>query len=175
MVETVELREGISAHWNGKALTLSKSGKTNTKTLPWRKLAVEVKGNQLMLHPSDHGKKAKAVLNSVKAHIENMELGLEKDFEYRLSIVYAHFPMTVVKKERILEVNNFLGSKKPKKARIVGNAQVEIKGKEITVKGNNLEEVSQTAANLEQTTRVTNKDRRIFQDGIFIVKKGVHA
>ena len=38
--------------------------------------------------------------------------------------------------------------------------------------GNNVEDVGQTAANLEQATVVKGRDIRVFQDGIYVVSKG---
>ena len=51
--------------------------------------------------------------------------------------------------------------------------KVEVKGKDIIVSGINLEDVSQTAANIEQATRLTGRDRRIFYDGIYVYEKGL--
>ena len=39
-------------------------------------------------------------------------------------------------------------------------------------KGNNVEDVGQTAANLERATVVKGRDIRVFQDGIYVVSKG---
>ena len=46
------------------------------------------------------------------------------------------------------------------------------KGDKVTVEGNNVEDVGQTAANLERATVVKGRDIRVFQDGIYVVSKG---
>jgi len=39
-------------------------------------------------------KRDKAMLGTIKAHINNMITGVTKGFTYKMKIVYAHFPMT---------------------------------------------------------------------------------
>ena len=116
----------------------------------------------------------KSVYNIVKSnpHIKNLIKGAQNEFEYKLKVVYVHFPMNITVQGKILNIKNFEGEKKPRSANIIDGVKVQVKGQDITVTGNNLEHVSQTAANFEQATRLTNKDRRIFQDGIYISKKG---
>ena len=70
-----------------------------------------------------------------------------------------------------LKIKNFLGEKIPREASILDNVKVQVKGNEILVDGYDLEKTGQTASNIEQSTRITNRDRRVFQDGIYIVKK----
>jgi large subunit ribosomal protein L6 len=70
-----------------------------------------------------------------------------------------------------LAINNFLGEKKPRFAEILPNVNVDIKGQNITVSSPDKEAAGQTAANFEKATKVKNRDRRIFQDGIYIVEK----
>ena len=48
---------------------------------------------------------------------------------------------------------------------------MKVKGQEIIVEGIDKEATGQTAANIEQATRITKWDRRVFQDGIYIVEK----
>ena len=49
--------------------------------------------------------------------------------------------------------------------------KVNVKGTDIIVEGVDIEKVGQAAGKIEQLCRITNKDRRIFQDGIYIVEK----
>ena len=42
----------------------------------------------------------------------------------------------------------------------------------MTIEGNNIEDVGQTAGNLEKATIVKGRDTRVFQDGIYIISKG---
>ena len=52
--------------------------------------------------------------------------------------------------------------------------KVNIQGDIIIVEGLEIEKVSQTAARIEQATRLTKVDRRVFQDGCFIIEKPKH-
>jgi large subunit ribosomal protein L6 len=79
--------------------------------------------------------------------------------------------MTLKKEGDYLIVTNFLGEKTPRKSLILKGVNVEIKGKEIFVTSHDKELAGQTAANIERATKVRNRDRRVFQDGIFIVSK----
>ena len=68
-------------------------------------------------------------------------------------------------------IGNFLGEKKPRLARILGETKVKVSGNEVVVSGISKEDVGQTAANIEQVTKIKRFDPRIFQDGIYIVDK----
>ena len=92
-------------------------------------------------------------------------------FKYKLKIVYAHFPITAKVEGKKLLIQNFLGEKSPRVAKIVGDVNVKVEGDEVTVEGINKEEVGQTAINIEQATVVRYRDRRTFQDGIYIFSK----
>ena len=116
-------------------------------------------------------KKDKAMLGTIKSHITNMIIGLTEGFTYRMKIVYAHFPMTVKAAKEKVTIENFLGERYPRTAKIVGSAQVKIQGDEVIVTGINKEDVGQTMANLEQATKIKGRDPRVFQDGIYLVAK----
>ncbi len=59
---------------------------------------------------------------------------------------------------------------------MVGDVDVQISEEDVIVRGTRLQDVSQTAANIEQVTKIKNKDLRVFLDGIYIYdKKGEMA
>jgi large subunit ribosomal protein L6 len=117
-----------------------------------------------------------ALVGTFASHIKNMVEGVTNGFEYKLRIVYSHFPIQAkVEGENIL-ISNFLGERKPRKAKIFGKTNVEIEGDEIIVSGISKEDVGQTAANVELATKIKRRDPRVFQDGIYIIEKaGKHV
>ena len=68
-------------------------------------------------------------------------------------------------------VKNFLGEKIPRVLHIKEGAKVTISGTEVVVESINKEIAGQVSADIEQLCRITNRDRRIFQDGIYITQK----
>ncbi len=116
-------------------------------------------------------RKQMAIMGAIAGHIKNMMKGVTKGYIYKLQTVYSHFPMKVLVKGQYVVIENFLGEKYPRKAKIHEGVKVEIKGPELTVTGIHKENVGQTAANIEQATKVRNLDVRVFQDGIYIIQK----
>lgn len=114
-----------------------------------------------------------AKVGTAAARIRNMIKGVTTGFTFKMKVVHAHFPVTlkVVEKNRKLLIENFTGEKTPRVARIVGDAKVRTSGDEIVIQGINLEEVSQTAANIEQCTKIREKDQRVFLDGIYVFER----
>ena len=119
----------------------------------------------------DFNKKDKAMVGTIKSHVSNMIYGVKHGFTYKMKIVYAHFPMTVKVKGNIVSIDNFLGERSPRTAKIIGDVKVSVKGDDVTITGINKEHVGQTMANIEQATKIKGRDPRIFQDGIYLVDK----
>jgi large subunit ribosomal protein L6 len=116
-------------------------------------------------------KKQMAIMGTIAGHIKNMMKGVTEGYVYKLRIVYSHFPMKVAAKGAEFTVDNFLGEKFPRKTCILEKVKVEIKGNEVSVSGIDKEKTGQTAANIEQVTKIKNLDCRVFQDGIYIIEK----
>jgi len=134
-------------------------------------------GNEIVIKADSIRKEERAMAGTYASHLKNMIVGVEDGFFYKLKVVHAHFPMQVAiaKEGKGVSVSNFLGERKPRIAKVEAGVKVEIKGKgaEIVVSGINKEAVGQTAANIEQTTRIKGYDPRVFQDGIYLVERGV--
>jgi len=143
----------------------------NSRFLKYRGIYIEKLDSKIRVYAENPKKKLKAMVGTFAAHISNLITGVKDGFEYKLKVVYAHFPIKVRVEGNEVVIENFLGEKHPRRAKIVGRTQVEIRGQEIIVKGIDIEECGQTAANLEQATKIKRKDPRVFQDGIYIVEK----
>jgi large subunit ribosomal protein L6 len=134
---------------------------------------LSVEGNTITIKPYGSRKRDLAIANTAKSIIRNMIKGVENGYEYKLKIVYAHFPITVRVKDNLVHAENFFGERSARISRIRGEStKVNVQGDDIIVTGPNLEEVSQTAANIESSTKMKNKDRRVFLDGLYIYSRG---
>ncbi|MDP2767544.1 MAG: 50S ribosomal protein L6 [Candidatus Methanoperedens sp.] len=113
-----------------------------------------------------------AMLGTFESHLKNMITGVSKGYEYTMKMVYSHFPIQLkVEGNRVL-ISNFLGEKKARKANILGNTKVTIKGDQVVISGINKEDVGQTAANIHTATKIRRLDPRVFQDGVYLVERG---
>jgi len=136
------------------------------------KIQLTVEGGKVKVFCRLPSIKQKALCGTWSAHVRNMLRGASEGFEYQLKIVFAHFPIkTTVKGDEFL-IENFLGERYPRRSRILPGVKVSTKGEEVLVQGADREAVGQTAVNIEIATRIRDRDPRVFQDGIYIVKKG---
>ena len=70
-----------------------------------------------------------------------------------------------------LVVKNFLGEKVPRTLILKSGAEVKVEGDLIVVESVSKEIAGQISSDIEQLTRRTGYDGRIFQDGIWIIVK----
>jgi len=172
----VEIPEGVEVDVEGndvEGYTITAKGPKgeNTRKLKFRGIIIEKKDSKILVYSKEDKTRMKAMVGTFASHIRNLLKGVNEGFEYRLKVVYAHFPVKLRVEGDEVVIENFLGEKHPRRSKIVGRTQVRIEGSDIIVSGIDKEECGQTAANLEQTTRIKNLDTRIFQDGIYIVEK----
>ncbi len=116
----------------------------------------------------------RAIVGTVAGHIKNMIIGATKGFEYKLKIISSHFPMTVQRTGDQIEVKNHYGERAAKYAKIVGDIQVKIIGDDVILTGSDKEDLGQTAANLQEVTRLRGKRRKdptTFMDGVYLYSK----
>ncbi|MCJ7490097.1 MAG: 50S ribosomal protein L6, partial [Thermoplasmata archaeon] len=128
-------------------------------------------GNSVFVVINTGRAKHRALMGTFGAHVRNMVHGVTEGFECTMKIVYAHFPIKASVKGDTFVIENFLGEKHPRRADIIGKTKVAVKGDQVVVSGLEIEEVGQTAANIERATKIKRLDPRIFQDGIYITKK----
>lgn len=168
----VDLPEGVTATLKGNTLTVKGKNGELTRDFRHPDIGVKVEGNKVVLHADLPRRKVRALVGTWSAHIRNMVEGAQQDFEYKMKICYSHFPIKTKIQGEIFLVENFVGERTARKARIMGKSKVKVSGEEVLVTGANLEDVSQTAANIEQSCLIRGFDTRVFQDGIYIINKG---
>jgi len=167
----VEIPEGVKVNIDGKRVEVIGEKGRLVRDFSNSPVSINIEDDQVVVYTDDTRRKAVAMVGTVCAHIRNMIKGVTKGFTYKLKIVYAHFPISVkVEGDKIL-IENFLGERAPRVAKIVGNTKVIVKKDDVILQGINIEEVGQTAANIEQATKIKNKDPRKFLDGIYIYEK----
>ena len=103
--------------------------------------------------------------------MHNAVAGVTKGYEYKLKVIYAHFPVNVKIQGKKILVENFYGERSPRVAEIIGDTKAEVQGEDIILNGVSIQDVGQTAANLEQATKVKRKDQRVFLDGVYIYER----
>ncbi len=167
----LEVPEGVDASFEKSGVVIKGPKGEVKKTLEYPGISMRKDNNEVVIDADNPKRRQWAIMGTYEAHIKNMIKGVTDGFEYKMKVVYSHFPMTVKIEQKGIKVENYLGEKIPRKTKIVGSCEVQVKGTEITITGNNVEEVGQTAANIEQLTKVKNRDCRVFQDGIYLTEK----
>jgi large subunit ribosomal protein L6 len=145
--------------------------KKNIMQIP---VVVLLQDEKFVIRPYGRRKKDIAITNTVRSIIRNMVTGVEKGFTYKLKIVSAHFPISVKLRGDKVNIENYFGERSPRTSQIVGEVtKVTVVGEDVIVQGPSLEDVSQTAANIELSTKMKGKDQRVFLDGLYIYSKEI--
>lgn len=170
--ERIRIPDGVKVAIEGGSIRVSSGKVSLVRRLSYPRISLDVEGKELRIRCELPKRKEKAIVGTYAAHVRNMIGGVSKGWRYRMKIVYSHFPMKPSIKGREFVLENFLGERNPRRAPIRGDGtDVVIEGDQVIVQGPDLEAVSQTAANIEQMTRIKGFDPRVFQDGIYIVSK----
>ena len=186
---TVEIPEGIDVKVKGRQVRVK--GPRGVLTRDFRHLSVDMfleKGE-----PSEEGgdaptilkvechfgkRKRLASIRTACSHVQNMITGVTKGFEYKMRLVYAHFPINtaIEGKGTIVEIRNFLGEKIVRRVEMLPGttiARSDAVKDELILQGNDIENVSRSAALIHQVCLVKNKDIRKFLDGIYVSERGL--
>merc|ERR1711993_151887 len=175
--QEVTVDEGVTCEVKARVVTVT--GPRGTLTKSFRHLKVEMKSTSeksILVEKWMGSSRDRAAVRTVCSHISNLSKGVTLGFRYKLRAAYAHFPIncTVVDGGATLEVRNFLGEKFLRKVSMAPGVSVEIskaQKDELYVNGNDIECVSKSAARIQQSTTVKNKDIRKFLDGLYVSEK----
>jgi len=170
--KTILVPDGVEVSVKERTVTVKGAKGTLTRDFSYIPISIEASDDKTVRVWAEWPRKKEASLvGTVNSHIQNMITGVEKGFLYRLKIVFSHFPMSVKIQDKTVLIENFTGERRSRKAKILGDVKVKVESEDISVMGINLEAVSQTAANIEQATKVKKKDPRVFLDGIYVYER----
>ena len=172
----IALPDGVSASIDGTYLTITGAENTVSRDFIHKKVNISQQNCCVVVQCELPRRKENAIAGTWRAHINNMVTGVAVGFEYKLKAVYSHFPMALSVNGSSFQINNLFGEKVPRIADLKwtpSDVQVRVENKvDVIVTGAAREKVGQTAASIERACRIRGRDRRVFQDGIYIVTKG---
>ncbi|KAG5518454.1 hypothetical protein PMAC_002849 [Pneumocystis sp. 'macacae'] len=163
---------------SAKARIVRVAGPRGELTKSFRHIDIDialVQQRRLVLAIWHGGKKHLACLRTVQSLIKNMVVGVTQGFRYKVGVggcaavtvqmrfVYAHFPINVSVSDdgTEVEIRNFLGEKVVRRVRLLMGVTAEIsktQKDEIILEGISIDNVSQSAASIQQACNVRNKE-----------------
>ena len=178
---TVEIPDDVTVTVKDKTIIVQgKLGKVE-KSFPLvsAQFAVEEEDGKKVFAVWDYfpKRKQKAIVGTIQGHVKNMITGVTKGFTYKLKIVYSHFPMTVTKAKGGIIITGQYGTRAKRFIPLFDGVKVNVKGDDIILEGVDVEAVSQSAARIQESTKLRGKyrkDPRVFQDGIYISEYGAN-
>lgn len=167
----IEIPPGVEVTLEGSTLKVSGPKGTLTRDMRFPQIDIKVEDGEVVVSTASNKKHFLAMSGTLEAHVKNMIRGVAEGYEYRMKVVYSHFPIQLKQLGERLEITNFLGEKQPRMANIIAGVTIKIGSDEVTLTGIDKEKVGNTAANIEHATRITKRDPRVFQDGIYITER----
>ncbi|HLM70572.1 MAG TPA: 50S ribosomal protein L6 [Thermoplasmata archaeon] len=171
--EVVDVPKGVTFTLTGRRLHAKGPLGSVDRPFPSDALELAVKSGTatLTLRLPSHRKRSQALLKTWAAHLRNLAGSLTLGVEARLKVVAAHFPMKVQVKENHILIENFLGEKHPRSSDLVPGTSAKVDGEFVILSGYDIEQVGQSAANIERASKIREYDPRVFQDGIYLVER----
>jgi len=167
----VEIPENVQLTLEGRKITLQGPKGKIVRDFTHTKLNMVKDGNSIKLSIENPRRTQAALIGTISAHVKNMIKGVTEGWVYKMKIVFVHFPTAVKVVGKEVYIENFLGERMARRAAILGDTKVTIKQDDIILEGIDIEDVSQTAANIQTRVKVRNKDLRKFLDGIYVYSR----
>jgi large subunit ribosomal protein L6 len=168
----IQVPDGVEVNIEGRKVTVKGVKGTLTRDFSYVSILMDAKSDKTVRVWAEWPRKKEASLvGTIHSHIQNMITGVQKGFSYKLKIVFSHFPISVKVQDKTVMIENFTGERRARRVKVIGDVKVKVESEDVVVEGINLENVSQTAANIEQATKVKKKDPRVFLDGIYVYER----
>ncbi|MEM0135131.1 MAG: 50S ribosomal protein L6 [Thermoplasmatales archaeon] len=168
----LDIPEGVSVALHNYSLEIKGKKGQVLKNFKYEYAKLDIKDSKINIYLLRDKRPDLAIVGTWRSIIESALIGVTKGFVYTMKIVYAHFPVKVTVKGNQVMLDNFLGEKSARVISVPSDVKVSVKGDIVTIEGCNLEILGNAAAKIERMSKIKGFDPRVFQDGIYIVKKG---
>ena len=168
---TAEIPDGVTVSMDGTRVVVMGPKGTLARDMRFPGIAIEIGDGMVTVSTGVTRKRVVAMVGTLASHIRNMCRGVNEGYEYRMKVVFSHFPIQLKLQGTTLVIDNFLGEKQSRYARIESGVEALVGNDAVTLSGIDKEKVGNSAANIEHATRIRNRDPRVFQDGIYIVER----
>ncbi|MEM3122060.1 MAG: 50S ribosomal protein L6 [Candidatus Pacearchaeota archaeon] len=173
IIEKIKIPDEIEFNVENNEVSFRYEKIENKRKFNYYGIKIKKDERDIIIESKKATKKELKIIKTIIAHINNMVKGLKEPFIYKMEIAFLHFPISIDynQLEKKIVIKNFLGEKKPRSVNIPDRVDVKIDKNFVIISSHDKETAGQAAANIEKATHVKNRDRRKFQDGIFIIKK----
>lgn len=168
---TAEIPDGVTVSMDGTRVVVTGPKGTLTRDMRFPSITIAIGDGMVTVSTGVTRKRVVAMVGTLASHIRNMCRGVSEGYEYRMKVVFSHFPIQLKLQGSTLVIDNFLGEKQARFARIEPGVAAQVGNDAVTLSGIDKEKVGNSAANIEHATRIRNRDPRVFQDGIYIVER----
>ena len=168
---TAEIPDGVTVSMDGTRVVVPGPKGTLSRDMRFPAIASAIDDGMVTVSTGVTRKRVVAMVGTLASHIRNMCRGVSEGYEYRMKVVFSHFPIQLKLQGTTLVIDNFLGEKQSRFARIEPGVAAQVGNDAVTLSGIDKEKVGNSAANIEHATRIRNRDPRVFQDGIYIVER----
>src|SRR5687768_13984067 len=128
VTEKIHVPEGVNVTITGSTIKVKGKSGELARSFSSPLISLKKEGQDVLVTADLPRKKTRALVGTWSAHIRNMVKGVQEPYEYKLKICFSHFPIKVkVQGDRVI-IENFLGERTPRKARIIGAAKVKVSG-----------------------------------------------
>lgn len=169
--EKISIPDGVSVSYTGTTLAVKGPKGEVSREFFDQRVRLKVEGNEVVIECKAGTKRESKTIFTLRSHLRNMLKGVQEHWKYDLLVCSSHFPMNVKLSNGVLKVKNFLGEKTERVCTVPDDVKVNVNGANITVSSADIERAGNVASSIELTTRISNRDLRVFQDGIYITKK----
>lgn len=171
IIDKVEIPENVEVKVEKNLISVKGPKGEVSRKLVSPGINISVQEKNVVVESKKATKREKKMIGTFKAHIRNMVNGAAEGFIYKLKICSSHFPMTASIENKKFVVKNFLGEAVPRTVDLKEGVDIKIEGTDIIVESADKEIAGQTAASIEKLCKIKGRDKRIFQDGIWMIEK----